>query len=118
MKFAAIIPALAGLASAAIPDGTAFNIMALRSGSPIHFNEFNAALSSIMMKLPQPNATCDAESDRFATFYINEGGLYLYAESATPQQLFVDRSGMGKKNHLPRLPSQFDVGESVTELKC
>lgn len=98
MRFHAIIPALAGLAAAtSIEDGATFNLMALRSASDIHFASFNAALSSIMLKLPQPNATCDyGESGDAATFYLQDGEMYLYAASATPQQLFVDRSGMGK----------------------
>ncbi|KAF3353832.1 hypothetical protein VdG1_04561 [Verticillium dahliae VDG1] len=34
-----------------------------------------------------------------ATFYLNDdGGLYLYSTSATPQQLYADRSGMGQGN--------------------
>lgn len=106
MHVRAIIPALAGLAAAAsIKDGATFNLMALRSASDIHFAEFNAALSSIMLKLPQPNATCDAESGDAATFYLKDGEMYLYAASATPQQLFVDRSGMG--TGYPSLPFSY-----------
>ena len=99
MQFRAIIPALAGLAAAAsIEDGATFGLMALRSASDVHFAGFNAALSSIFLKLPQPNATCDTESDGSATFKLSEDGeLYLYAASATPQQLYVDRSGMGRR---------------------
>lgn len=97
MQFRAIIPALAGLAAAAtIEDGATFNLMALRSASDVHFAKFSAALSSIMLNLPEDNASCDAETDGAATFYLQDGEMYLYAASATPQQLFVDRSGMGK----------------------
>ncbi|MBE3047664.1 hypothetical protein IMZ48_35155 [Candidatus Bathyarchaeota archaeon] len=96
MQFRALIPALAGLAAAApVKDGAAFNLMALRSGSNVHYAGFNAALSSILLNLPQPNATCDAETDGAATFYLKDGEMFLYAASATPQQLYVDRSGMG-----------------------
>ncbi|KAI0909602.1 hypothetical protein F4824DRAFT_457789 [Ustulina deusta] len=87
--------------STAIAAGKPFGLLALRSASPIHFAQFDAALSSIFLSLPSQNATCDdgtqpttADS---ATFSLSEdGGLYLYAASATPQQLFVDRSGMGQ----------------------
>lgn len=78
-----------------------FYIMSLRSASPIHFAQFQAALNSIFLYLPSQNATCDdgekPTDPNYATFALSEdGGLYLYAQSATPQQLFVDRSGMGQ----------------------
>ncbi|KAF3024773.1 hypothetical protein G7054_g6439 [Neopestalotiopsis clavispora] len=79
-----------------IADGTPFGLMALRSASEVHFAQFDAALSSIFLNLPAQNASCDNGAADSATFYLNEGGLYLYAESATPQQAFVDRSGMGQ----------------------
>jgi len=97
MQFRTLIPAFAGLAAAAtIEDGATFNLMALRSASDVHFAKFSAALSSIFLNLPEDNASCDAETDGSATFYIQDGEMYLYAASATPQQLYVDRSGMGK----------------------
>ncbi|KAI8949212.1 hypothetical protein F4801DRAFT_409140 [Xylaria longipes] len=91
----------AGPSSTAIAPGDAFGIMALRSASPIHFAEVDAALNSIFLYLPSQNATCDdgtkPTTPDYATFYLSEdGGLYLYRTSATPQQLFVDRSGMGQ----------------------
>ncbi|GJC81691.1 cell wall protein phiA [Colletotrichum liriopes] len=75
-----------------------FQLMALRSASPVHFSRFQAAKSSVFLQLPSQNATCDdREADDAATFYLSEdGGLYLYAASATPQQLYADRSGMGQ----------------------
>ncbi|KAI0869893.1 hypothetical protein GGS24DRAFT_136696 [Hypoxylon argillaceum] len=87
--------------STAIVAGDKFGLLALRSASPIHFAQFGAALSSIFLDLPAQNATCDDGSKpttaNYATFTLSEdGGLYLYAASATPQQLFVDRSGMGQ----------------------
>ena len=98
MQLRALLPALVGLAAGStIEDGDTFNLMALRSASAIHFANFNAALSSVFLRLPEQNATCDSESDGSATFYLKDGGLYLYDDnSANPQQLFVDRSGMGK----------------------
>ncbi|KAI1121216.1 hypothetical protein F5Y10DRAFT_105599 [Nemania abortiva] len=87
--------------STAVVPGDKFGILALRSASPIHFAQFSAALSSIFLNLPSQNATCDDGTNPTtadsATFTLSEdGGLYLYAASATPQQLFVDRSGMGQ----------------------
>ncbi|KAM0323745.1 hypothetical protein ACHAQA_008682 [Verticillium albo-atrum] len=93
---AAALPASTG----AIPAGAKFNLLALRSASPVHFAEVSAAKSSLFLKLPSQNATCDdscGKSSGSATFYLNDdGGLYLYRASATPQQVFVDRSGMGQ----------------------
>lgn len=77
------------------PDAK-FSLMALRSASEVHFASFEAAKSSIFLHLPSQNASCDAGPAEYATFYLQDGGLYLYAASATPQQLFADRSGMGK----------------------
>ncbi|KAI0894213.1 cell wall protein PhiA [Annulohypoxylon nitens] len=77
------------------PDAK-FSLMALRSASEVHFASFEAAKSSIFLHLPSQNASCDAGPAEYATFYLQDGGLYLYAASATPQQLFADRSGMGQ----------------------
>jgi len=98
MRPRAVLPALASLAAAgSIPDGSPFNLMALRSASDVHFAPFNAALSSIFLHLPEQNATCDAESDGTATFYLEDGSLFLYGDDDDArQQLFADRSGMGK----------------------
>ncbi|KAH7349807.1 hypothetical protein B0T11DRAFT_321635 [Plectosphaerella cucumerina] len=72
-----------------------FTIQALRSASDIHFAPFSAAQNSLFLRLPDQKASCDKETNS-ATFYIQDGGLYLYAASATPQQIYVDRSGMGQ----------------------
>ncbi|KAI1472145.1 cell wall protein PhiA [Daldinia caldariorum] len=82
---------------AKIAPGAKFSLMALRSASEVHFAGFEAAKSSLFLKLPSQNASCDAGPADYATFYLqDDGGLYLYAASATPQQLYVDRSGMGQ----------------------
>ncbi|CAI4214266.1 unnamed protein product [Parascedosporium putredinis] len=99
MQLRTALFSLAGLAAAAIEDGTPFNLMALRSASDIHFAPFNAALNSILLRLPSQNANCGCgvPSNSSAAFYLEEGGLYLYTgDDSTPQQLFVDRSGMGE----------------------
>lgn len=105
MQFRTLIPAaLAGVAAAAIEDGTTFNLMALRSASDVHFAKFSAAKTSIFLNLADDGASCDAETDSAATFYLQDGEMYLYAASATPQQLYVDRSGMGMLIPLPSPP--------------
>ncbi|RYP05711.1 hypothetical protein DL764_003636 [Monosporascus ibericus] len=104
MQFKALTAAaLLSLSSAAcvprpseLPAGSRFSLMALRSASPVHFATFSATKSSLFLNLPDQDATCDVEDPGYATFYLNEGGLYLYAASATPQQIYADRSGMGQ----------------------
>ncbi|EGY21456.1 hypothetical protein VD0002_g2909 [Verticillium dahliae] len=95
---AAALPASSG----PLPAGAKFNLLALRSASPVHFADVSAAQGSLFLNLPSQNATCDGScgnSSGSATFYLNDdGGLYLYSTSATPQQLYADRSGMGQGN--------------------
>lgn len=80
-----------------IPAGAKFQLTALRSASPIHFASFSAAKGSLFLNLPSQGASCDKDTNS-ATFYLDDGALYLYAASATPQQIYVDRSGMGQGN--------------------
>lgn len=72
-----------------------FGVVAIHSGSSVQYSSFNAAKSSIFAGLPSQNASCARPNEQDATFYIKNGALYLYDESATPQEIFVDRSGMG-----------------------
>jgi len=72
-----------------------FSLIAIHSGSAVQYSPFNAALSSIFAGLPDQGASCDKAGQTTATFYLNNGSLGLFAASATPQELFVDRSGMG-----------------------
>ncbi|KAK7414268.1 hypothetical protein QQX98_006865 [Neonectria punicea] len=75
----------------------AFNLLALRSASEIHFSSFQANGGNIFLQLPDQGASCDSASDNSATFTIgDDGGLYLYSNSNPPQQLYADRSGMGQ----------------------
>ncbi|KAH6651969.1 hypothetical protein BKA67DRAFT_343142 [Truncatella angustata] len=95
------VSASASASATAIAAGDKFGLMALRSASPVHFAQFDAALSSVFLNLPSQNATCDDGTQPttadYATFTLSEDGeLYLYAASATPQQLYADRSGMGQ----------------------
>ncbi|KAF2685626.1 cell wall protein PhiA [Lentithecium fluviatile CBS 122367] len=77
-----------------IPADAKFGVITIRSGSPIHNQALQAARNSLLVGAKSQNASCDADTN-FATFYINDEELFLYAASATPQTIFVDRSGMG-----------------------
>ncbi|KAI5860944.1 cell wall protein PhiA [Durotheca rogersii] len=79
-----------------LPADAKFTLMALRSASPVHFSSVSAAKSGLFLQLPNQEASCDGEAATQATFYLKDGGLFLYAASATPQQLYADRSGMGQ----------------------
>lgn len=93
---ASAVPLSGRTESASLSPDAKFQLMALRSGSDIHFAGFNAAKNSIFLDLPSQNASCTCESEDKATFYLRDGGLYLYGDDDTPQQLYADRSGMGK----------------------
>lgn len=92
MKLSAAVASLAGAGSVL---ATAFELMALRSASPIHFAPFSAAHSTLFLNLPHQNASCEGENPNRATFYIKHGGLFLYSKDGETQEIFVDRSGMG-----------------------
>lgn len=91
--FAASLAATATAAPAAEPN--TFGAVAIHSGSGVQYSSFNAAKSSIFAGLRSQNASCARPKEQDATFYIQDGALYLYDKSATPQEIFVDRSGMG-----------------------
>lgn len=100
MKF--ITALLVGAASVAPASATnkPFNIMALRSASPIHFASTSAALSNLYLYYSEQNASCADGSDNngVATFYIRGDELFLFG-AAAEQKVFVDRSGMGRYLH-------------------
>ncbi|EHA49473.1 hypothetical protein MCOR27_000905 [Pyricularia oryzae] len=95
---AAALPASSN--SSAIPDGTKFNLLSLRSASPVHFAYFQAAHRGLLVKLPEQGANCTGGNDisnNLATFYIKDKGLYLYGpDGCETQQIFTDLSGMGQ----------------------
>jgi hypothetical protein len=103
--FASLIAAAAALPAgqdAAVTKNeniTNFQIMALRSASPIHFARFNAAQSSLFLNLPNQDAHCySQQGNEAAVFQHNKEDktLWLYATGNPRQQVYVDRSGMGK----------------------
>ena len=77
-----------------------FGIVSIHSGSSVQYASFNAAKSSLFAGLSSQNASCARPQEQTATFYIKDGALYLYDQSATPQEFYVDRSGMGKLYHI------------------
>ncbi|TEA18255.1 Cell wall protein phiA [Colletotrichum sidae] len=80
-----------------LPADAKFQLMSLRSASPVHFSRFQAARTAFFLQLPAQNASCDAGNDQgVATFYLQDGGLYLYSTDFPTQQAFTDRSGMGQ----------------------
>ncbi|KAL1646599.1 hypothetical protein SLS58_003185 [Diplodia intermedia] len=95
-KTAVAFLAAAGAASAA-PAATDkyFGAVAIHSGTAIHNSGVSASQNSLWLDHAQ-DASCDKPNTDFATFYIQDGAAYLYAASATPQQLYIDRSGMGR----------------------
>ncbi|CAN8105521.1 unnamed protein product [Discula destructiva] len=79
-----------------IAAGDKFGLMALRSGSEVHFLPFQAYNSSISAGSVDMGATCDTDSSS-AYFTLNAAGeLDLYSTDAPWQTAFVDASGMGQ----------------------
>ncbi|KAL1800540.1 hypothetical protein ACET3X_000882 [Alternaria dauci] len=103
MKFttAAVVATAAGLAAAAptdskIKDGDVFSIQTIRSGTvDLQYNNIQAAQNSLVINAGQQNASCGPGAPNYASFQLNNGTIYLYTDNP-PQQLFVDRSGMGQ----------------------
>ncbi|KAI2605329.1 cell wall protein PhiA [Hypoxylon fragiforme] len=81
------------LQARAIDPNAKFHLTATVDGKA---TDVQAALSSLFVNLPAQNATCDVGHDATATFFLKDDGLFLFAKSATPQQLYADRSGMGQ----------------------
>ncbi|KAF4950913.1 hypothetical protein FSARC_13049 [Fusarium sarcochroum] len=87
----------AGIVSAAPQKSTKFEALALRSASEIHFAGLQATKSHLSLNVKSQGASCDAgKKENQATFNLVDGELYLYKTDNPPQQLYVDRSGMGQ----------------------
>ncbi|KAL7807081.1 hypothetical protein V8C26DRAFT_415327 [Trichoderma gracile] len=78
------------------PKPKTFDVMALRSASPIHFAQVSAVKSGLFLNLPAQNATCKGEGSGHATFFVENEELVLYSCEGVKQKVFVDRSGMGQ----------------------
>lgn len=78
-----------------------FSLTAIRSGSDIHLQPFQAYKSSIMAGSANQNASCDSASN-VAAFYLGDdgnvvdGSMSLYSTDAPFQTTYVDASGMGQ----------------------
>lgn len=108
MKLSAAI-AIGGSALAASQAAQAgrepFGIMALRPDSSLQFAKVGASQGYILINLRDDDAVCEIKPwDKVpsqATFYINDGVLYLYTnkeystDKTKVQRLFVDLSDAG-----------------------
>lgn len=92
---AAVLPRQAPVPEPVAPN-TAFELIALRSASPVHFQYVNAADNRLWLKLADQKAACDKPSDGKAQFRLIDNELYLYRTSYSQQQIWVDASGMGQ----------------------
>lgn len=101
--FAGVAAALPAACPAPQPETpeepSKFGLIAIRSGSPVQNTGITASKGSILIGGNQSDAGCDVQGTNYATFYIADGAAYLYAASATRQQLWVDRSGMGMHHY-------------------
>lgn len=73
-----------------------FGLTALRSGSAVHLQPFQAYNNSIMAGSAAQGASCGSPSN-VAAFYLGEdGSMSLYSSDFPGQTTFVDVSGMGQ----------------------
>ena len=104
--FASLFAAAAALpapqaANITNPNLYHFELMSLRSASPIHFGRVNAADNDLFINHPNQNAEClKSDGNGPAIFQLNKEDktLWLYKVGNPRQQIWVDRSGMGQGN--------------------
>lgn len=81
----------------AAPQNEIFQGLSLRSASDIHFTYLQAAQEHFSLKLKDQKASCDRNvKENQATLHLFEEQLFLYKTDNPPQQVYVDRSGMGQ----------------------
>ncbi|KAE8382495.1 hypothetical protein BDV26DRAFT_253651 [Aspergillus bertholletiae] len=68
-----------------------FGVIAIHSGSGVQNAGFSASKGSLIAGLQNKETSCQETS-----FYINDGVLNIYDDTARPQEIYVDRSGMGQ----------------------
>lgn len=97
MQPKALLLFAAGLVSAAKTEYPhRFEVLTLRSGSPIHFGGLQASGGNIFLNLANQDAKCDKKSDGDVQLSLTQDGkLFLY-NTKERQEVYVDRSGMGK----------------------
>lgn len=92
---AAAMTAFAFPQTTPIAEGSKFGVILIRPSTEVQNAGVQAAMRNLFVNLPEQNACCDADTN-YATFYIKDQELRLYAsDPATTQTIFVDRSGMG-----------------------
>ncbi|KAE8353169.1 hypothetical protein BDV28DRAFT_112222 [Aspergillus coremiiformis] len=93
LALAASVVATAAASPAAAADSGSqyFGVIAIHSGSGVQNAGFNAAKGGLIAGLKDKSAGCETTN-----FYISEGSLYIYDNTARTQEIFVDRSGMGQ----------------------
>ncbi|KAG6011780.1 hypothetical protein E4U54_007908 [Claviceps lovelessii] len=77
------------------PKPKTFDLVALRPSSPIQNFPVSATNKGLLLNVAHQNATCKGENNR-ATFRLDGSKLFLYSDGDKPQQMMVDRSGMGQ----------------------
>jgi hypothetical protein len=99
----AFLASAAALTATAMPQTTPisgtdrFQVITIRSGSPIQNAPLQAAQRHLFVGVKSQNATCDTRDEvNSATFYISNEELVLHSRHPSPQTIYVDRSGMGK----------------------
>ncbi|KAK7912097.1 hypothetical protein PG985_014578 [Apiospora marii] len=98
-KNLAIAASSAAAVSAQTPIGQTFGVLSIASGTALQYAGWSASSRGIFANGPAQDASCDkGAKEEFATFHLNEAGeLFLFNNGQNPpQQLFVDRSGMGQ----------------------
>lgn len=88
--------AAAGLASAAPVEPNIFKAVASAEGLSFDQLPLQASTRSLLVGLSAQGASCGTPAED-ATFQLTaEGELFLYSNAFPKQQLYVDRSGMGR----------------------
>ena len=101
MKFDLLAAALATASTAlAVPaPWEAFKLRAVSDSNAQLNGQFLKAKTGRYYFGPDPsNPVCEGGSQDDGTFYLKDGSVFFYKTnpSVTPQQMFTDRSGMGK----------------------
>ncbi|KAK8079167.1 hypothetical protein PG994_002974 [Apiospora phragmitis] len=98
-KNIAITAASASAVSAQTPIGQTFGVLSIASGTPLQYAGWSASAQGIWNLGPAQDAGCDkGAKEEFATFHLTDKSeLFLFNNGQNPpQQLWVDRSGMGQ----------------------
>ncbi|EOD48477.1 putative cell wall protein [Neofusicoccum parvum] len=84
------------------PPATAFGLVAIAPGTPIHQHRISASNSGLHLLSPNRDAQCGPDSTQrrpFAAFTLRDGGQWFLWDPKTGsrrQQLWSDVSGMGQ----------------------